>query len=181
MPNWAWGTINVTGKKEDVLAFSKHFLCDVGDGNGHVDPGVSAFYRSFTWQSRDRFEEGVLASFKDVEDGKEATATILADFAWSAHSCLVDHGDDAHCISLVDACMIHQVDVSIQVQEPGMFFEEEITCDRLGNLTYHDADLRTGKCRHCGNTQGIASFEDPDDCECSECGETGFDIIEEGE
>ena len=67
----------------------------------------------------------------------------------------------------------------IQTEEPGLFFEEDISADADGNLTNSSQELKTARCRSCGNTQGVASFVDIDDLECYECGSVDLELIEE--
>lgn len=179
MPNWAWGPVRITGTKENVLAFSKRFITQDKEEDIRVLPGVKFFGRSFYDYTRDALEDEIRSKFPESAEAEEATVEIMIDFAWSATSCLISNYPlhSPECISLADACKEDHVDVVIQTQEPGMCFEEHISCDRNGKLEQNESDMPTGKCRHCGYTESIASTEDPSEYECNECGEVGFDII----
>ena len=85
----------------------------------------------------------------------------------------------SECLTLSEACTEDGVSVTIQTSEPGICFEEHITCDDTGAVEHTEKDLLAYKCRHCGETTSFASFEDPDDQECPECGNHGFDRCEE--
>ncbi len=60
-----------------------------------------------------------------------------------------------------------------------MFFEEDIYADEDGSITESSKELKTARCRNCGNTQGVASFVDLDDIECYECGGGDLELIGE--
>lgn len=85
----------------------------------------------------------------------------------------------SECLTLSEACAEDGVSVMIQTSEPGICFEEHITCDDTGTVEHTEKDLLAYKCRHCGEITSFASFEDPDDQECPECGNCGFDRCEE--
>lgn len=179
MPNWAWGTFRVKGKKEAMLAFSRHLIME--DAPRTIE-GVRYFARTFTGDTRRSIEGQIRDMFAGKGPQAEMTCEILADFAWSAYSCVVDgypQDNPERCITLADACREDGVDVRITTKEPGIYFEEQITCDRRGNLVNVCQDLIPMRCRRCGNVEGRASFEDPDDLCCSECGESDFAPAEE--
>ena len=181
MPNWAWGTIEVTGKKEAVLAFSKRLIMS---DEPKTIAGTKYFARTFTNDTRDYVEGVIGEAFEGRKEGEETTCEIPVDFAWSAYSCIVDgypqqNPDD--CITLEESCILDKVDVRITTKEPGIYFEETITCDREGDMESDCRDLIPMRCRRCGNVEGRASFEDPDEFCCSECGESDFEPVEEGE
>jgi hypothetical protein len=181
MPNWAWGTVEATGTREAVLAFSKRFI--VSD-EPNTCQGVKFFARSFMNMKRSEVEQEIKATFHGMSPDKEYTHVFNVDFAWSACSCLVNgYPQDARdkCVTLKDACMEDHVDVDIRTKEPGMWFEEAIHCNRGGDLQSSVQDLKCARCKNCGEKESIASYEDIDDLECSECGGMDFEMCEEGE
>lgn len=181
MPNWAWGCVKVTGKKSAVLAFSKRLIMD--DDPTTID-GTKYFARTFTNDTRDYIEGKIQEDFEGKKEDDEATCEIPVDFAWSAYSCIVEgypQDSQDQCITLPESCVDDCVDVQITTKEPGMYFEEIITCDRDGDLESDCKDLIPMRCKHCGNVESRASFEEPEDLCCSECGESDFEPIEEGE
>ena len=127
--------------------------------------------------SRQSVLADVESAFVGLPAEVEGTFELFIDFAWSAHSCLIEGYPQEfpdNCITLADACIAGQVSVEIQTEEPGMCFEEHIICDKLGLLTDEEKELQSYTCPSCGLTTGLASFNDPDDYECPECGEVGL-------
>lgn len=181
MPNWAMGTVYVTGKQANVLAFSKRFITD--DKPSTVE-GIKYFARSFANNKREDVEQYIRSEFEGKGQEVETTVEIPMDFAWSAYSCLIagyPQRSEGECITIQDACVMDQVDVEIRTTEPGMCFEEQISCDREGDLTNECYDLTSARCKHCGEVQGVGSFEDLDEVECYECGEVGFERVVESD
>lgn len=179
MPNWAYGNVTVTGTREGVKSFIGRF---VSTDELYTIPGKRFFHRSFLYENRQVAIDEAMELFGDQPaDAKEAYTFVIA-FAWSAYSCLIDRYPGSfspECISLADACIEDRVSVLIQTSEPGMCFEERITCDENGNVENHEMDLTSYRCKHCGEISMFGSFEDPEDNECPECGECAFERCEE--
>lgn len=179
MPNWAFGTVKVTGTREGVKSFVERFISS--DDQSTV-PGKRFFARSFSEQKREQSVKDAMEEFEGKADNETAEHSFLIMFAWSVWSCMIDgypQRNDAECITLSEACMEDHVAVEIHSTETGMCFEEHVTCDEDGNLNHAERDLSRCKCRNCGEISLFGSFEDLDDAECSECGERGFDRCEE--
>lgn len=123
-----------------------------------------------------------MKEFSEPAVDAKASYSFVASFAWSAYSCLIGgypQNSPSECLTLSEACAEDGVSVMIQTSEPGICFEEHITCDDTGTVEHTEKDLLAYKCRHCGEITSFASFEDPDDQECPECGNCGFDRCEE--
>jgi len=181
MPNWACGLVLVTGTKPNVINFISRFIHSDDSGKSAAS-SPKFFARSFTNTTR----QAILEDIKTLFAGQPADAkdefSLPVDFAWSAHSCLIQgYPQDfpTECITLMDACKEDQVSVEISTEESGMYFEEYITCDNHGQMTSESKELLTYKCPHCGNTMGLASFIDTDEYGCYECGETGLEPVDE--
>lgn len=130
----------------------------------------------------DRYTIQVMKEFSEPAVDAKASYSFVASFAWSAYSCLIGgypQNSPSECLTLSEACAEDGVSVIIQTSEPGICFEEHITCDDTGTVEHTEKDLLAYKCRHCGEITSFASFEDPDDQECPECGNCGFDRCEE--
>ena len=179
MPNWAWGTVETTGTMDAVLAFSKRFIADDDDKK---TGDVKFFARSFLNESRENVENDIRQSFKGVAADEEKQYDFYIDFAWSAYGCTIDGypQDFEECIMLPEACALDGVDVNITTQEPGMCFEEAISCTRDGELSCESKELQSVRCKNCGYTESIASFDALEDMVCIECGSCDFERIEEG-
>ena len=181
MPNWAWGTIEVTGRKDAVLAFSRRFIMD--DEPVTID-GTRYFARTFTNETREYIEGMILKEFKGHKADEEITCEISADFAWSAYSCVLDgYPQEAPeiCITLPESCVRDSVDVTIVTKEPGISFAERITCDRRGKVHSECKDLIPMRCKNCGSIESMSPYEDPEDMCCDNCGEMDFESMQEGE
>ena len=181
MPNWACGPVEVTGTRNGLLAFVAHFLDWNAEGKEHK---VRYFARSFLDTDREEILEEIDLETLGKPEDAEGTISFCASFAWSAYSCTVE-GYPQYCpdklITLSEACVQDQVSVHIWTEEPGLCFEEEIIADSDGVVENHCRELKTVRCKHCGSLQSISSFDDPDDLECWECGESDFEIIEQEE
>ena len=180
MPNWACGTVEVTGMREGIISFIERFV----DWNESVVPGKRFFARSFIDEGRDE----VTGRLKRENHGQPAdtrtTFSFDVSFAWSAYTCLVcgyPQNNPEELMTLEDACREDRVCVRIFTEEPGICFEENLQCDTNGNITYHCDELLPARCRHCGETQCVSSHADLDEVECCECGELGFDYVNEEE
>ena len=176
MPNWAMGDVFITGTRKEVLEFSDRFITE--DSPSTV-PGKRYFARSFVEIPRKTLRADIKDAFKTAAEGEERTMSIFVSFAWSATSCLIDgypQNNTQECITLAEACVEDHVSVEIHTSEPGMCFEEEITCDYSGNITNIERDLSVFVCPECGEATCLSSFEDPDEAECWNCGHEGLDF-----
>jgi hypothetical protein len=167
MPNWANGYVKVSGSPKNVENFCKLFVF-YEDENKETKRHY--FARSFTQVTWKEFK-------KEHLGGK--TAEFSVDFAWSCHSCMVEgYPDGKNLITLKEACKKFKVDVSIETEEEGCCFEENVTCDKEGNLTEECFDLPDYKCKSCGAIQTIARSYDLDDVDCYECGKNeGWEAV----
>lgn len=179
MPNWAFGYVNVTGTRDGIKLFIERF---VSEDDPSTIPGKRFFARSFIQSKRQAFIDEAMKEFYEPAVDAKASYSFVASFAWSAYSCLIGgypQNSPSECLTLSEACAEDGVSVMIQTSEPGICFEEHITCDDTGTVEHTEKDLLAYKCRHCGEITSFASFEDPDDQECPECGNCGFDRCEE--
>lgn len=175
MPNWAYGPISVTGTQQNISQFISRFLFEE---DRTVDSHrMNYFARSFTGARKEYVMRDIRQLFEGR--GKDAVDTFSfeIDFAWSAQTCLVDGYPQQfpECITLEDACVLDSVYVEILTEEGGMCFEEHITCDSKGNLTSCCSNLAEYICQNCKNTTFIASFNDLEEYECDECGESRWE------
>lgn len=179
MPNWAYGHTDITGTKAAILSFVNRYIFP--DEPTTID-GVKYFARSFLHVDREEIKAEIEEAFRGVPQDEEREFRIYPDYAWSASNC-VESGYPEHwpdtCITLQDACLEDQVDVSIHTKEEGMWFEEYIWCFRTGEFGSESSDLKTAVCKDCGNTQAIASFEELDDLVCCECSGSNFEMAKE--
>lgn len=146
MPNWAFGTVKVTGTREGVKSFVERFISS--DDQSTV-PGKRFFARSFSEQKREQSVRDAMEEFEGKADNETAEHSFLIMFAWSVWSCMIDgypQRNDAECITLSEACMEDHVAVEIRSTETGMCFEEHVTCDEDGNLNHAERDLSRCKC-----------------------------------
>ena len=176
MPNWAIGNVAVTGKRESVLAFAKRFVAT----DGAVE-GVRYFARSFIEESRDSVLEDIREQFESASESVQ-TVKIGVSFAWSAYSCIISgYPQEApdKLITLQDACKEDGVSVHITTSEYGMCFCEDITCDETGELHVTCEDMTTYRCKACGAIQSLSQWDLPEEEECGECGNIGFELVEE--
>jgi len=174
MPNWAFGTVDVTGTEQGVISFAERFI----DYKESVTAGKRFFARSFLDEHRTELIKSIRAQHDGKPEDEEMTARFDASFAWSAYSCIIDgypQHNPKELITITEACIEDAVSVEIRTEEPGMAFEEEIICDPSGELSYDSKDMRAATCRACGNIQSVGSHADLDEVECCECGECGFD------
>ena len=107
---------------------------------------------------------------------------IGVSFAWSAYSCIVcgyPQEVPDKLITLQDACKEDGVSVHITTSEYGMCFCEDITCDETGELHVTCEDMTTYRCKACGAIQSMTQWDLPEEQECCECGNIGFELIEE--
>lgn len=175
MPNWATGTVTVTGTKEAIASFVERF---VSEDEERTIPGKKYFARSFLEDKRGQ----VIGEIPNPEPGTDTvTFTFPVSFAWSAYCCIISGYPEKfqdECLTLVEACLQDHVLVQIQTIEYGMCFEEDMTCTEDGVLLHISKDLIEVKCPICGNIQSIGSIEEPNDSYCWECGHEGLVLVE---
>lgn len=174
MPNWAIGPVDITGTRTAVLAFSDRFI---SDDEQRTVPGRRYFARSFLESPRELTRSDIMSVFEGSSETEERLFTLYISFAWSATSCMINgypQQNQAECITLSEACIEDQVSVDIRTTEPGISFEEEIHCGKDGNCQDIEHELRVFKCPECGEPCSLASFEDPAEYLCCECGHEGM-------
>ena len=170
MANYAFASVEITGTKESVLAFADRFYCfDEQDG---IRPGK--FKGSYADYSHDDLTASIEAFFRTADPGCRRTFVLDACFAWSAEGCLFPSQEDKF-ISLATACAKDGVDVEVRSVEQSSGFEEYISGESSGAVHAETHDLQPFCCPVCHAEQLLASFEDPDDAECCECGHIGLD------
>lgn len=87
MPNWAFGTVKVTGTREGVKSFVERFISS--DDQSTV-PGKRFFARSFSEQKREQSVKDAMEEFEGKADNETAEHSFLIMFAWSVWSCMID-------------------------------------------------------------------------------------------
>lgn len=175
MPNWCIGTTIITGEKRNIRNFLDRFLSYDEDNE---EKPKKYFARSFITNTIAKEKENLNNELKDYKEKDICEYNLVVDYAWSGYLCLIDNYPQIYkdkCISLKDACIEDKVDVKILTEEPGMCFEEFITCDKKGNINYDYFDMPTYKCKNCGNEQCESRDTDFDELECYECGTIGKD------
>lgn len=170
MANWAWGSVSVTGAKENVLKFVQKFRYQ-DEADAKIT--VPYFARSITQTTRSETLDEINALFEGVSAETESTYTMYVDFAWSAYSCLIDGTPQEfeECITLSDACVADEVCVEIKTEELGIGFEEEIFCNKGGDFSLQAHNLLDIACKNCGTINTFASFRNLVGVECFGCGE----------
>ena len=129
MPNWAFGYVNVTGTRDGIKSFIERF---VSEDDPSTIPGKRFFARSFIQSKRQAFIDEAMKEFSEPAVDAKASYSFVASFAWSAYSCLIGgypQNSPSECLTLSEACAEDGVSVMIQTSEPGICFEEHITCD----------------------------------------------------
>lgn len=86
MPNWAFGTVKVTGTREGVKSFVERFISS--DDQSTV-PGKRFFARSFSEQKREQSVKDAMEEFEGKADNETAEHSFLIMFAWSVWSCMM--------------------------------------------------------------------------------------------
>jgi hypothetical protein len=177
MPNWACGSVSVTGTKQNISKFISRFIYEDDSETEITDRRF--FARSFTNDYKQSVLEELENIFIDLPEGSEGVFVLAVDFAWSAHSCLIDGypQKNPECITLGDACVEDHVSVIIQTEESGNDFEEFVSCDRLGQVSSFDKNLTLHKCLSCGTVTCISSFQDADESACFECDNIGLEPV----
>ena len=177
MPNWACGPVTVTGTRDGLISFIRRFP----DGNAD-EQRTGYFARSFLFDDRQTLIEDIMMRTEADPGNAVAEITFSVSFAWSAYYCVISGYPEKwpdKCVTLSQACREDRVGVHIRTEEPGLYFEEDILSDEDGNVTESSQDLKTVRCPVCGSTQGTASFMDPADLECFECGSVGLEWTKE--
>ncbi len=178
MPNWAMANITATGAIEGVKSFANRFV--YRDKDLRTIPGKKFFYRSFIQDDRAFVIQEIEDIFRDLPEATVASVHLDADFAWSVYGCVISGHPEKHqdeCLTLVEACKEDKVSVEIEAYENGMCFEEFVTCDADGNLSYKEKTMPQYKCRRCGDVSSYPSFEDPKALTCCECGEGNLELV----
>lgn len=172
MPNWACGSVAVTGTRQNISRFVSRFLFE--DKPKPDSKRRDFFARSFTWCLKEEAMLNIRILFQNRSKAAVDTFCMPIAFAWSAHSCLMDGYPQSfpECITLMDACVRDCVSVEILTEEGGMGFEVHITCDEQGAVESASMDLVEYECQHCHDISCIASFNDLDEYPCNECGES---------
>ena len=177
MPNWAYGSVSITGTKQNIFMFANRFICEDDEDNPTQLRKQKFFARSFVQSPRQVVHDDIEIIFSDIPANIVGEFPLDVEFAWSAHCCLIDGYPQkfpTECITLVDACKEDHVSVEIITEEGGMCFEEYITCDEHGHMTSESKELVQYECPNCGTMMGIASFIDTNGYSCYECGECGL-------
>lgn len=181
MPNWCCGFVQVKGKPKDVENFCKLFIFEDEVDKKDSKKGQKFFARSFIHEDWKDFKEEHLGNC-DLGEGI-IEVEFGVDFAWSCWSCMFDGYPTknkkenpegfGNCVTLEWAIKKYNVDVSIETEEGGEGFEEEITTKNKKPI-HISKDMPEHKCYKCGNKQLIPTNEDLSDVECWECGKYGF-------
>lgn len=177
MPNWAYGPVTITGTRQNISRFVSRFIFDE---DRKLNSNRRYFFaRSFTNCSKAEVMQNIKLRFEDSEKEDVKTFCLDIDFAWSARGCLDGHYSEnaMQCISLEDACILDDVSVEIQTEEGGERIEEYIFCDEYGTSDINSSNMPEFACKKCGNTMGIASFNDPNESSCCECGSYNWEPI----
>ncbi len=172
MPNWAIGTVAITGKKNSIKRFVSRFIYD--DHNSKEGKKETHhFARSFCSGKKVQTINEVSELFQNITEDIEQTFYLHPQFAWSATSCIINGYPQRwkECVTLAEACQKDKVSVKIETEECGNCFEEHIFCDADGCLEEESFDLKPYLCSKCKHVEHIASFHDIDDYDCCECGE----------
>lgn len=180
MPNWSIGPVEITGTREAVSSFAKRFIST--DWNFMPQRPERHFSRSYSDMTAAEMERRISECFYGCEDHEVTTFSFIASFAWELDGNLIDSASVSRheeLITIGDACKEDGVSVEIHTSEPSNDLEEWIICHANGAPMYGSQNLKGYRCKSCGNIQSLASFEDPSDTECEECGETGFEKTSE--
>lgn len=177
MPNWACGSVSITGTKTNIINFASRFIYDDDLADETELRKRKFFARSFTNVSRKSVLDEIKEEFTGLPDSTELEFSMFVDFAWSAQGCLIDGYPirSLHeCITLMDACKADHVTVELTTEESGMCFEEYIFCDSNGDYSAESTDMPEYKCSKCGECICYPSTADINDLQCYECGESSL-------
>jgi len=172
MPNWANGTVAITGRKENVLMFTRRFIYD-DTVRANI---VSFFARSFAQVKRKEITDEIEELFEGISAEMEDTFCMNVDFAWSADNCLIDGYPQRFpdCVTLADACVADHVSVEILTEELGIGFEENILCDKEGKVTSQCWSMPVYICPSCGSEYSFPTYLDLSQYECPLCETIGL-------
>ena len=173
MPNWAFGTVAITGKKESVLMFTRRFIYDDTDCSNIA---LKFFARSFAQVKRKEITDEIEGVFDGIPAEAEDTFCMNVFFAWSADNCLIDGYPQRfpECLTLADACVADSVSVEILTEEPGIGFEECILCDKEGRVASQSRSMSVYICPSCGNEYSFPTYLDLSQYECPICETSGL-------
>ena len=163
MPNWAMGDITIKGKPEDIEKFCNLFIFEDKSFDTKLNNPERYFARSFIHQTWEEFKE---------EELGEDEATFGVDFAWSAHSCLIEgypQDSKGKCPTLAEACKEFNVSVWIDTEEEGLGFLEHIECGPNGMICEEEKDIPEYTCKKCGEKQRIPPSYDLGVATCYGC------------
>lgn len=175
MPNWAIGPVEITGTREGVLSFTERFA---STDQGLLPPDKKRLYRSFSDLTSAEMLRRITECFDGYPAGVVRTFSFIATFAWELEGNLMfkpPQSREKEFITIGEACKEDCVQVEIHTSEPSNDLEEWIICREDGVPLYGYRNLTAYRCKHCGNVQSLASFEDASETECDDCGETGFE------
>ena len=176
MPNWAFGVVQIKGKKENVKDFIvKKFLATENYRPKEFN-NIKFFARSFICGTYQSILKDFNSELGQVALDDECAYSFTAQFAWSAENCLIDGYPQRYtdeCTDLPTACKEYKVDVTISTEEDGMGFEEHIICNRDGEIVLNSClDMPQFECMNCGNEQFFPTQEE--EYYCYECDKEGF-------
>jgi hypothetical protein len=184
MPNWSSGNISISGKKENVKEFLKFFVYQDEANGEELDRRY--FARSFVQENT--YQE-LIDKYKEEFENKEENISIdiYTEFAWSVYSCLIDgypQKEPNKNLTIIEALLKYPVNISIETEEPGMGFEEEIYYNTENTeLEYKEYDMPVYVCKKCGCEIIAPTDLDMSELECYECDnnseEDGFKLKEE--
>lgn len=181
MPNWAYGTVKVTGTREGVKSFIERFS---SREDAACVSGKRHFARSVLDRSRQECIDNVMYGFPLLPPDGILEFTLIVDFAWSARHCLIQgypQEDIENYLTLSEACKEDHVSAEIYTTEPSMCLEEHISATEDGTVNYKEHDMSLCKCRHCGETIHLSCYDDPSDFECPNCGRYAIERCKEDE
>lgn len=176
MPNWAIGPVEITGTKAGVQAFANRFI---HTDQKNIQQDRKRLYRSYSDMPAAEMQHLIDECFRDLPSDAVRTFGFIATFAWELEcNLMVKHPQSRQkeFITVGDACKEDGVQVEIHTSEPSNDLEEWIICRENGVPLYGYRNLTSYRCKHCGNLQSLASFEDAGDTECEDCGEIGFEL-----
>lgn len=172
MPNWAFGTVKITGAKKDVRNFMGRFLSIYDDSSQRLRTD-KYFARSFICQDLKSAYSEFENSNSGISEQQEVTHDLSVQFAWSAKACLLEGYPQEFsdtCEDLPTACAEDCVSVEIDTEEDGNCFEEHILCLDYGKeLVYVVDDMPNYICKNCGNEQAFSNSEDEFTCWQCDC------------
>lgn len=176
MPNWAIGPVEITGTRECVMSFTARFT---STDRNPPQMNKKRLYRSFSDMSSEEMCRRIEECFAGQPVDAVRIFSFIATFAWELEANLMFKPPQSRAkefITIGEACKEDCVQVEIHTSEPSNDLEEWVICREDGVPLYGYRNLTAYRCKHCGNLQSLASFEDAGEEECSECGEVGFEL-----